>query len=29
MEIGGLSLIGLLFATATSLTNAVTDVARK
>ena len=29
MEIGGLSLIGLLFATATSVTNAVTDVARK
>jgi len=29
MEIGELSLIGLLFATATSVTNAVTDVARK
>jgi drug/metabolite transporter (DMT)-like permease len=29
MESGGLSLIGLLFATATSVTNAVTDVARK
>lgn len=29
MDIGGLSLIGLLFATGTSLTNVVTDVARK